>query len=68
MKMFNKICKWYDICPMKRFYEKGKLDEKWIKDYCFKDGRDCRRFDMVEKDIYCADNILPNGEIDENLK
>jgi len=23
-------CKWYPVCPMKRFYEAGKIDKKWI--------------------------------------
>lgn len=31
INMYEKTCKWYNVCPMKRFYEEGKLDEQWIK-------------------------------------
>jgi hypothetical protein len=33
MKSEN-ICKWYNICPMKRYFKEGKLDKKWIDEYC----------------------------------
>ena len=23
------VCKWYNVCPMKRYFEEGKLDIKW---------------------------------------
>jgi len=45
----NKICKWYTVCPMKRFYEEGKLDEKWIKNYCMGDYESCVRYQMKRK-------------------
>jgi hypothetical protein len=32
--MSYKVCKWYPVCPLKFYYEQGKLDEKWIKNYC----------------------------------
>jgi hypothetical protein len=33
MKSEN-ICKWYNICPVKRYFKEGKLDKKWIDEYC----------------------------------
>jgi hypothetical protein len=27
------ICKWYNVCPLKKYFEKGKLDIKWINEY-----------------------------------
>jgi hypothetical protein len=32
--MNQKVCKWYPVCPLKFYYEQGKLDEIWIKKYC----------------------------------
>ena len=28
------ICKWFTVCPLKYFYEDGKLNKKWIDDFC----------------------------------
>jgi phosphatidylserine decarboxylase len=30
----NKECKWYQVSPLKEFYEQGKLDKSWIELYC----------------------------------
>jgi uracil-DNA glycosylase len=65
--MENKICKWFHVCPMKYFYEKNKLDKKWIDNYCKGDWWNCIRFYKEEKGIFHPDNMLPNGEIDESL-
>ncbi len=43
------------------------MDKKWIEKYCHGDWRNCTRFHKEEKRIYHPDNMLPNGEIDENL-
>jgi hypothetical protein len=66
--MREKTCKWYNVCPMKRFYEEGKLDEKWIKRYCKGDYKSCVRYRLEERGQYHPDNMLPNGEIDKGLK
>jgi len=52
----QKKCKWYDVCPMKRFYEQGRLDRRWVEDYCFHNGRDCVRKKMEEEGRYHPDN------------
>jgi len=52
---------------MKYFYEKGKLDKKWIENYCYGNWQDCVRFHKEENGIYHPDNMLPNGEVDEEL-
>ncbi|MFH1657498.1 MAG: uracil-DNA glycosylase [bacterium] len=66
--MTSKVCKWYNICPIKSFFEKGFIDEKLIDKYCFNSGENCRRFKMEEDGIFEPYNMLPNGEIDANLK
>lgn len=65
--MKKKACKWYFVCPMKRFYEAGKLDKKWIENYCLVSNLDCVRRKMEEKGKYHPDNMLPDGSIDESL-
>ncbi|MBE9469323.1 MAG: uracil-DNA glycosylase [Bacteroidetes bacterium] len=61
-------CKWYNVCPMKYFSEQGKLEKRWIENYCKGNWKDCIRFQKEEKGIYHPDNMLPNGEIDKKLK
>jgi len=67
LKILSEDCKWYQVCPMKFFYEQGKLDKKWIEQYCKGNWQDCIRFYKEENGIYHPDNMLPNGEIDESL-
>lgn len=64
----NKECKWYPVCPMKYFYEAGKLDEKWINNYCHGNWLKCIRYQLEETGQYHPDSMLPDGSIDENLK
>ncbi len=52
---------------MKYFWEQGKLDFIWIESYCKGSWKNCVRFEKEESGIYHPDNMLPNGEIDENL-
>ena len=61
-------CQWYDACPLKRFYEQGELDKKWIEEYCWGNYSKCARYKMEEQGIYHPDNMMPDGTIDERLK
>ncbi len=61
------ICKWYHVCPMKRYLEEGKLDIKWVNEYCWSNYQHCIRRKMEEKGEYHPDNMLPDGTIDEKL-
>jgi len=60
-------CIWYCCCPIKYFTEDGKLDKKWSEEYCHSEWEKCIRFQKEKNGIYHPDNMLPNGEIDENL-
>ena len=60
-------CKWFSVCPMKRFYETGRLERKWIELYCKGDWRNCVRYEMEEQDHYHPDWMLPDGSMYENL-
>ena len=61
-------CKWFSMCPMKRFYEMGRLERKWIELYCKGDWGNCIRYEMEEKGHYHPDWMLPDGSYDERLK
>ncbi|MCF8360687.1 MAG: uracil-DNA glycosylase [Prolixibacteraceae bacterium] len=63
----KKECKWHQVCPIKSYYEQGKLDKKWIEQYCKGDWKSCVRFQMEERGQYHPDNMLPDGSIDESL-
>lgn len=63
----KKTCKWFSVCPLKRFYEQEKLAKKWIEDYCWGSYERCVRREMEEKGIYHPDNMLPDGTIDKRL-
>ncbi|OYT27554.1 MAG: uracil-DNA glycosylase [Candidatus Altiarchaeales archaeon ex4484_96] len=67
MEKIKKVCRWYPLCPMKRFFEEGGLDEKWVKKYCMGDYVDCVRYHMEKEGISHPDNMLPDGSIDESL-
>ncbi|MDP8233810.1 MAG: uracil-DNA glycosylase [Candidatus Saelkia tenebricola] len=60
-------CKWFNVCPLKIFYEQGKLDKKWIEWYCWGDHAECVRYRMENKGLYHSDNMMPDGTIDEKL-
>jgi len=64
------ICRWYDeTSGMKRAYDKGLLDKKWIEHYCLNEGSNCVRKKRFEQEGYVSpDYVLPDGTVDENLK
>ena len=65
-----KPCKWYGyyFCPIVKYTEQGKLDRYWIENYCLVSNKTCIRYQMVERGEFHPDNMLPNGEIREDLK
>lgn len=60
-------CKWYAVCPMKHFYDAGKLNRKWIDAYCHGNWRRCVRYQKEERGEYHPDEMLPDGTIDRHL-
>jgi len=67
MKVLLEDCKWYPVCPMRRFYEKGMLDEKWVELYCKGDWESCVRYQMEERGEPHPDSMLPDGSINKRL-
>lgn len=61
-------CRWYSLCPMKRYFEAGRLDGSWIALYCKGDWQSCIRYQMEERGEYHPDWMLPDGSIDDSLR
>lgn len=61
-------CRWYPVCPMKRFYQAGRIDKYWIETYCNGNNTECVRYQMEERGEYHPDLMLPDGTCDESLK
>jgi len=68
LKVLLSECKWYPVCPMKNFYEKGILDRRWVELYCKGDWESCVRYKMEENGEAHPDWMLPDGSIDTKLK
>jgi len=62
-----KECKWYQVCPMKTYYEQGKLEKKWIDMYCKGDWTNCVRYLMEETGQPHPDFMLPDGTLYDDL-
>jgi len=63
----DKVCKWYNTCPIKYFTDQGKLEPYWVKNYCLVGNKNCIRYQMEERGEYHPDNMLPDGKIREDL-
>ena len=63
-------CRWYDSTSgMKRAYDAGMLDKKWIEEYCMNAGQGCVRKKRFEEEGYVSpDYVLPDGTVDKKLK
>ncbi|MFB6089211.1 MAG: uracil-DNA glycosylase [Candidatus Aenigmatarchaeota archaeon] len=57
------VCKWKDVCPLRRLEKQGKIDEHWKEEYCKSENnwKNCKRYQMEERGK-SHENILPNGE------
>ncbi|MHA1760907.1 MAG: uracil-DNA glycosylase, partial [Candidatus Heimdallarchaeota archaeon] len=60
-------CKWYSVCPMKRYYEKGLLEKEWVENYCWGNWEKCVRYKMEEKGEFHPDWMLPDGSLSKQL-
>jgi len=53
---------------MKRYFKEGKLDIKWVNEYCWGNYQHCIRRKMEEKGENYPDNMLPNGLLIKNYR
>ena len=68
LKTLMAECKWLSCCPMKRFYEEGRIQKRWIELYCKGDWKSCIRYYMEERGEQHPDWMLPGGSLDESLR
>ena len=68
LQVQSRECKWFQVCPMKRYYEEGLLNKRWIELYCKGDWKSCVRYEMEENSEPHADYLLPDGSIDKELE
>jgi hypothetical protein len=62
-------CRWYSVCPLRRWEKEGRLSRSWAQDFCetTDNWRHCRRYQLEDQGISHPDNMLPSGQIDPTL-
>jgi DNA polymerase len=68
LQVLSRDCKWYEVCPMKQYYDEGIVDKKWIDLYCKGDWEQCILYHMKESGTPHIEYMLPNGTLDKTLK
>jgi len=68
--MNKTFCQWYDeTSAIKRAYNKGLIDRKWVENYCWNSGKNCERKRRFEEEGYISpEYVLPDGTEDLKLK
>lgn len=67
LHVLSRDCKWYQVCPMKKYYEDKRLDKKWVELYCKGDWESCIRYHMEENGNTHPDYMLPDGTLNKKL-
>jgi hypothetical protein len=64
------VCRWYnESSGVKRAYDIGLIDKKWVEEYCLAGGKGCIRKKRFEEEGYISpDYVLPDGTISEAVK
>jgi len=66
----GELCDWYNTTSaMKRAYDQGLIEKKWVEQYCWNGGKGCVRKRRFEEEGYVSpDYILPDGSVHEGLR
>jgi len=64
------VCRWYnETSAVKRAYDAGLIERKWVEDYCWNGGKNCVRKQRFEQEGYVSpDYVLPDGSVCEKLR
>ena len=64
------FCKWYnETSGVKRAYDSGLIDKRWVENYCWNGGKGCVRKKRFEEEGYVSpDYVLPDGSVSESVK
>jgi uracil-DNA glycosylase len=68
LRILGTKCKWYSLCPMRKYFMSGRILRFWVELYCHGDWQNCRRFQMEKNGESHPDNMMPDGTIDDGLK
>lgn len=68
LNVLKKTCKWYRVCPIKKYYENDQISRRWVELYCKGDWENCERYRMEESGEPHSDKMLPDGEIRSELE
>ncbi|MFW5866451.1 MAG: hypothetical protein ACOCX2_01455 [Armatimonadota bacterium] len=64
------VCRWYNATSgIKRAFDAGLIERRWVEEYCLKGGEGCvrkRRFE--EEGRVSPDYVLPDGSESEAIK
>ena len=66
----EKLCVWYnESSGVKRAYDLGLIDRKWVESYCWNGGSGCMRKKRFEEEGYVSpDYVLPDGSVSQPVK
>jgi hypothetical protein len=64
------VCRWYNATSaIKRAYDDGLIERRWVEQYCWKGGEGCVRKRRFEQEGYVSpDYVLPDGSESDQLK
>ena len=70
MRVKTTFCRWYnETSGVKRAYDLGLIDKKWVEQYCWVGGEGCIRKKRFEQEGYVSpDYVLPDSTISESVK
>jgi len=68
LRFLTEPCRWYPACPMKRYFEAGLIESRWVDLYCLGDWSRCVRFHCEERGEQHPDRMMPDGSLREDLK
>lgn len=71
MEMRKKdMCVWYnESSGVKRAYDLGLIERKWVENYCWNGGKGCVRKKRFEEEGYVSpDYVLPDGTVSERVR
>ncbi len=54
-------CKWYNVCPLRRFERLGLINDEWRRRYCEGDYTNCERYKEEKTGVPHSDELLPDG-------
>ena len=58
------VCKWVDVCSLRKLEGENKISGKWKEEYCLSEGnwRNCKRYKLEEEGVE-HEGVLPAGGI-----